>query len=775
VEPLSASLTSYVPRWVIKSLRERWVSEDRPFALKRRASALFLDVADFTEQTGKFASRGARGAEDLSTILNGCFSVLTDTINDYDGDIVAFAGDGLLVLWEEPDVRTAALLAASCALAFQDALSDWARSTQQDLRVRVSIEVGEVFLCRVGGVDARWHYLVAGSPIRLACAAYHKADIGKVILCPAARRAIGELCVGKIVDADFLEVTRVVAPMRGALSKSDKSFQPEELQFLLPKVVLDRANFGAGRWLAEFRRLTIVSIQLGNLGPDGNILDKLQKATLAIQNISARFEGTVLNILMNDKGISVILVFGLPPLGHSDDALRAIEAAWAVRRIHKSNDITASIGVATGRVFCGECGGHTRREYSILGQTINLSARLMVVAEDEVLCDLVTSTSIDRRITFSALGNVQLKGWTQPVPVYRPEAALGSQRQRIPGQIIGRDAERAILDKALRSLLNGAGQFVLVQGEAGIGKSRLLADLIERARSNDCNVYQGFATAIEKSTLYFAWREVLLQLIEVTANVDPAHVQEKLMAAISDEPQLLSWAPLLDDVIHVGFPQTELTQTIIGAARAASIEQVIVHLLRGSASRRPILLIFDDAHWFDDASMELLRSVTRRLPEILVVASRRSEESAQRFNVTFSVSQIVKLDGLSEDAVAELVRCRLGVASCPAELHDFVHRHAGGNPFFCEELLLALRIFRQEADRRRPRASSVERGRAAPGDHGQYRDGAAPRHAGLQGARRRLRQDRRPGMVALDAGLRRLDHEPPVGPGASVLRLRLRL
>jgi hypothetical protein len=269
----------------------------------------------------------------------------------------------------------------------------------------------------------------------------------------------------------------------------------------------------------------------------------------------------------------------------------------------------------------------------------------MVVAEDEVLCDLVTSTSIDRRITFSALGNVQLKGWTQPVPVYRPEAALGSQRQRIPGQIIGRDAERAILDKALRSLLNGAGQFVLVQGEAGIGKSRLLADLIERARSNDCNVYQGFATAIEKSTLYFAWREVLLQLIEVTANVDPAHVQEKLMAAISDEPQLLSWAPLLDDVIHVGFPQTELTQTIIGAARAASIEQVIVHLLRGSASRRPILLIFDDAHWFDDASMELLRSVTRRLPEILVVASRRSEESAQRFNVTFSVSQIVKLDG----------------------------------------------------------------------------------------------------------------------------------
>jgi hypothetical protein len=81
---------------------------------------------------------------------------------------------------------------------------------------------------------------------------------------------------------------------------------------------------------------------------------------------------------------------------------------------------------------------------------------------------------------------------------------------RIPGRIIGRDAERAILDNSLRGLLNGKGQFVIVQGEAGIGKSRLLADLIEKAGLNDCYVCQGFVTAIEKSPLYFAWREVLL-------------------------------------------------------------------------------------------------------------------------------------------------------------------------------------------------------------------------------------------------------------------------
>jgi len=692
VQPLSNAFAAYVPRWVTRSLDERWAAEGRPFSVKRRVAALFLDVADFSEKTGTFAARGARGAEDLSTILNGCFSVLTDTIDDYGGDVVAFAGDGLVVLWDEPDIRTAAVLATSCALAFQDALGNWARSTNHDLHVRVSIEIGEIFLCRVGGVDARWHYLVAGDPVRLACAAYHRADIGQVILCPAARDEIGELCAGKIVDDVFFQVTGVVAPIRSVPPKWDGRFQPEALRLLLPKVVLDRARFGEGRWLAEFRKLTIVSIRLGDLGPDDNLLDKLQNAIFATQKIAARFEGTILNIVTTDKGIHVTLVFGLPPLGHSDDALRAIEAAWAVRQALNSHEVMASIGVATGRLFCGEYGGQTRREYSILGQTINLSARLMVVAENEVLCDAITSTSVDSRVTFSALRSMRLKGWARPVPIYRPEAVLGPQGLRSPGDIVGRDAERAILGDALRSLLNHKGQLAVVQGEAGIGKSRLLADLIERAKSKGCHVYRGFATAIEQPTLYYAWRDVVLQLIGATSNLDPELVQKKVIAALADDPQLLGWMPLLDDVIHVGFAETELTQTITGSARASSIEQIIVHLLRRSVSSGPTVLIFEDQHWFDDASTALLRSVTRRLPEILAITSRRSNEGTPTFDSgALKVAQIVTLDALSEDAVAELVRRRLGVVSLPAELQEFVHRHAGGNPFFCEELLLALR------------------------------------------------------------------------------------
>jgi class 3 adenylate cyclase/tetratricopeptide (TPR) repeat protein len=691
VEQSGASLATYVPTWVISSLWNPRASDSAPFAMKRTGAVLFLDIADFAAQTGRFEARGARGAEDLSSILNGYFSILTDTINECGGDIVAFAGDGLLVLWDQLDVQAAALVATNCALAFQEALVKRANLQEQDLRLRVSIDVGEVLLCQVGGFDGRWRHLVVGNPVLRACAAYRKAGPGQVVLCPAAWAAVGDQCTGRVVDGSFLQVINSAPRSTGMPQSLSGNVPPETLRNLLPQVVMDRATFGDGRWLAEFRTLSIVSIKLGIVLENG-FLDKLQSTALTIQTLAARFEGHVLDILMSDKGIVSIIVFGLPPMRHSDDAMRAVEAAWTLRTNLTNAGVASSIGVATGRLFCGVCGGKARREYSVIGQTINLSARLMELAKDDVLCDGTTSTSLDRRIRFSSLGKVQIKGWIRPMAVYRPEAVPSPHRRKPLEEIFGRDVERAILAGALTDALGSRGRFLIVQGEPGIGKSQLLTDLVEKARSQNLFVCQGFAAAIEKSTLYFAWREPTLRLIGVAASAEPTRVQEKLVATLAGESQLLNWLPLLEDVVHVGLPPSGLTQSITGAARAACIEQLVIHLLKQSVLHRPTLLVFEDLHWFDDASAALLASVARRVPEILLVASRRSQDPAAVVQSrAFLDAQLLKLDALSAAAVADLVHCRLGVSVFPVELLDFVYRHGGGNPFFCEELLLALR------------------------------------------------------------------------------------
>ena len=685
---LNVDLAAFVPQWVITSLSERWGGQDSPFVVKRRIVALFADVADFSEQTGKFALRGVRGAEDLSAILNGCFSLLVEIIHAHAGDIVVFAGDGIAVVWEAIDERTAALRAVDCALALQDALRAWAHDADQDIRFRIAIEIGNASFNRVGGVEHLWRYLVTGAPVKLACANYRKGGVGQVILCPAARSAVGDLCIGEHLDDGLLKVTGVIVSAQSNALAAGQSYHTEDLEQLVPKVVLDRAFFGDSRWLAEFRNLSIISVQL----PEEDAFETLQQATFVIQTVSVRYEGTVLDLFTNDKGVSALIVFGLPPLGHSDNALRAVEAAMALRQNLVHVGIPASIGVATGRLFCGEYGGKARRHYSALGQAINLSARLMAVANSGILCDAATLSSVQRQVRFSSLGNVRLKGWPDPVPIYRPEAVLTRVKQASKHSLFGREMERQILGEALAAAASGEGQIIVIQGEAGIGKSKLLTDLVDQARANEYAVFRGGAIAIEKSTLYFPWREVLLQLIGVAANAPFAQIEYKVGAALSDVQQLAAWAPLLDDVVHAGLVQSALTQQITGAARASSIEQLVVHLLRRSASKRPTLLAVEDLHWFDNASLALLRGVALRAKEVLVIATSRSDEPiAVGADEEIAAARFVKLAAMSPAAIADVVRHRLGVASIPEDFGTFVYRHAGGNPFFCEELLLALR------------------------------------------------------------------------------------
>ncbi len=692
MQSVGVDLAAHAPRWVATALGRHAGAQQPPSTLKRNVFALFADVADFSGQTRKFALRGARGAEDLAALLNGCFSLLVEIIYAHRGDIIAFAGDGICAVWEESDVGAAGLLSVNCALALQHALRDWALSSEQDLRLRISIEAGEAFFSCVGGLEGQWRYLVTGAPLRLACAHNRRAGPGEVILSPKARSIVGDLCVGEIVEGEFLRVRSVAAAIRDEAEPPRVSLASEVLERLLPKVVLERSNYGGGNWLAEFRNLSIVGVQLADHDHDAALLRILQEATFAIQTVSARFEGMVLDVIPSEKGVNAFITFGLPPLGHRDDALRAVEAAMDLRESLAGGGLTASIGVSTGRLFCGEYGGKARRQYSVLGEAMNLAARLMAVAGDEIVCDAATSASLRGRVRFASLGDVELKGWLAPVPIYRPEAVLSPREPASDFALIGREEERQSLSEALDRVGAGEGQFIVIEGEAGIGSSRLMADLMERAHSREYSVYFGVATAIERSTLYFAWREVVLQLIGVAVAATPASIHETLLERIADAPRLGEWAPLLDDVIHVGLPQSALTQGIAGAARASNIEELVVHLVKQSAAREPTLLAFDNLQWFDDGSAALLRAVARRAPEILVAATASSDAPSPVFPDEAATGvRFVKLDALTAPVVAELVRQRLGVNAAPPELCEFVHRHAGGNPFFCEELLLALR------------------------------------------------------------------------------------
>lgn len=688
---LGVDIAPYVPGWIRASVAEAGSDDGAPSAKPRHAAVLLLDIAGFTEITDRLAQQGERGAEQLSELLNACFAILTDVVDAHGGDIATFTGDGFLALWEASEYARAGHIAAQCALALREAMDNWARSSNSGLRQRISVDVGRVYYCKLGGYGGAWRYAVVGTPFQNVGLAYRKARVGQVLLCGPAWRAIAEHCDGEPRDGVFDLGRLNSAPEVKPLPPIPEIAAPE-YRSLVPAVVLDRLGMGTPRWLAEFRNVSVLYVNFLGANFDEDVVNFLQPCISVVQRVASGLDGAIFGVWMDDKGICAALVFGAPPVAHEEDPLRAIEAGLRIQEELRRCSVRASIGIGSGKLFCGDYGGRSRRDYGVIGPAMNTAARLMEIADGGVLCDAATAQAVEGRVGFAVMQPKYIKGRTTPAQLYRPIGILKRQQAHYFGEVVGRDNERRELRATLDRVRAGTGGLVIVQGEPGIGKSRLLSDLATVAHDEGVLTAQGYASAIDKSTPYFAWRQVLLALIEADPDAGNRPPKDLLAARLLREPTLISWLPLLNDIVPIAAAETPLTEQITGAARAASIEALVVGLLLHSGNS-PRIIIFEDLHWFDEASLNLLMSVIRRLPQLLVVASRRSPESMAATEARLATRRIleISLGELPADAVAEIIRRRLRASVISSALVSFVQGRAGGNPFYCEELVSALR------------------------------------------------------------------------------------
>ncbi len=320
----------------------------------------------------------------------------------------------------------------------------------------------------------------------------------------------------------------------------------------------------------------------------------------------------------------------------------------------------------------------------------------MVAAKDEVLCDRCTREADRGRLLFESLPPIRVKGKQEPVAIYRPSASLlASCRLRLP--LVGRAAERHLLAEKLERLFQeGAGGVVAVEGEAGIGKSRLLEDLRDCAVEKGATVLEGAGDAVEKSSPYRAWRDAFSQLFALDAlgeSADKTARQNQVNAQLRSRPEWLRKAPLLNAVLPLNFPENELTQQLIGQMRADNTRELLLDLLQEQAKASPLLLILEDAQWMDSASWALARLVAERVRGLLlVIATRPLPEASQYRQILRSPQALhLHLEALPSSDTVTIACQRLGVARVPEPLAALIREKAQGNPFFCEELVYALR------------------------------------------------------------------------------------
>ena len=416
-----------------------------------------------------------------------------------------------------------------------------------------------------------------------------------------------------------------------------------------------------------------------------------------------RYGGLLHELGVDDKGLVAVLLFGLRQT-HEDQGQRALRAAVAVQTALAGAGIRASIGVASGRVYCGVVGDARRSELAVVGDPMNHAARLMQAAGGGLLCDPATAAeaSARRAFAFAPVPGLALKGvpadWIAQRPSPRDGAAAPADpttRGPTPAPL-GRDAEWArlaiVLDVVRRP---EQGAAALLEGDAGIGKSALLAAAVSEAGRLGAALLRVQGQALEQVSPYHAWRGATAQLLGVDLAADRSVQMTRLQMALAADADAATLGPLLAAVLPHAPPPTAAVEALDAQARAERLRELLLSMVARAAAAVPLVVVVEDAHWLDSASWALLHAMaTRKLPLVVLMSSRPLEAEARAALVHWleaSGAQALALGPLSRQACGELMRRKLGVRALSEGVESLVHGRAAGHPFFTEELVLALR------------------------------------------------------------------------------------
>ncbi len=693
-------LSAYLPRD-----RRRALATGRPLADRAAGAVLLADLAGFTPLADALTSSlgPQRGAEELTRLLNAVYDALIGQVHRYGGSVVSFIGDAVVGWFAGDD----GLRAAACGLGMQEAMGPFAAvalpgGERACLSMKAGVAAGPVRRFLVGEPHLD---LLAGATLERMGQAEQVARQGEVVVAPETARQMGD----QVALAEWRSGFGVVAGLAVEVpptpwpEAAEEGLTAEQLRpYLLPPVY-ERLLAGQGEFLADLRPAVALFLRFAGLDYEqeeaGAQLDAFVRW---VQGVLARCGGHLLQLTVGDKGSFLYAAFGALE-AHEDDAGRALAAAAELGQVPPELGFVTGvhIGLSRGRVRAGAYGSGSRRSYGAIGPEAVVACRLMEGAPvGEAWCSPSLYAAAEGQWAFERLAAVDLKGVAEAVAVYRPLGRVRGRGARVESALVGRRGELEAMTRLLAEAQTGQRRVLLLEGEAGIGKSRLLAELRRLAQQQGVAWLEGTGQSIEQGTPYRAWRDLLAALFGLDEGMGPAERRRVVQGRVAVvDPALAARAPLLNDVLRLELPETELTRSFDPQLRHESLTALVVELLRAAAAERPLAVVLEDGHWLDSLSWELALAVARALyegPVLLALALRPLEETGPpEYSALAGLegAAVVRLEGLPPEETVALAAARLGIApeGLPAEVAGLIGGRAGGNPFFAEELAYVLR------------------------------------------------------------------------------------
>lgn len=689
-------------------------------------AALFADLSGFTPLTEGLtqALSPRKAAERLAQQITRLYDTLTALVDRWHGSVVGFAGDAIMA-WFDDQHGEAAERAIACALAMQQSMPDVSVLTlpngvSHSLALKVSIACGPARRLVVGNAHIQQFDILAGATLHEVAAIEHLARPNEVLISEtvAARLGLDLASLSWLSDSEGVRGTLITSldttPTPDPWSAGvGETLQPELLQPWILPAIYERYQQGLSDFLSELRPAVPMFIRFASLNYDDDEAagTYLNEFICAAQQIINRYGGTLLQITIGDKGSSVYAVFGAP-ISHENDASRAVLAALELHQLAGRQLVIAplQIGIAQGILLVGAYGTEPSRTYAAMGDAVNVAARLMMAAgPGETLVTDRIHGLVANVVELEVRVPLRLKGKAQAQPVsavLAPRVRRGIQLEEPHYQLpmIGRRAEREQIGQILNEVATGRGQIVGISGEAGQGKSRLVAEAIRMAHMQGYTSYGGACLSIGKHMPYVVWESIWQSFFEVLPDSADRELAERLRKQLELlVPNRVESLPLLGSLLGVALPDNQFTQGLEPQDRQHALHALLRDCLVAAARaelfpQQKILLVLEDIHWIDELSYLLLMDVVRvisDLPVLIIVAYRSNPEYQIDLQRLFDLPywRSISIDGLNHEDAADFIKMKLEQPDKNASMEfvdDFIQKlliRTQSNPFYLEELL----------------------------------------------------------------------------------------
>jgi class 3 adenylate cyclase/tetratricopeptide (TPR) repeat protein len=674
-------LDRLVPRIVLD-----WVTDepDRRWRVVE-GTMVFADISGFTALSEKLATRGRIGTEELVETLSRVFAGMLDITANRGGQLLKFGGDALLVLFTGTDhARQAASAAVEMRQDLRRASEIPTSVGKLKLKISIGAHSGSFHLFLVGD---RYRQLVVGGPdTTIAMNSESAAEAGQIVVSEAMAALLGRGSTKPRDDGELMVTWRKGAVDRVSPPQS-RSTDAEAARRVTPPIIASVLEHGAPDPVHRIATMGFFKFKgtdqrLEADGPDG-LADALHE-TLNIAQAAFEAEDIALLYVDVDANGGKLFCSSGVPLTSEDDEGRMLRAARSI--IDANPPLPLHVGIHRGHVFAGELGAPDQAVFSIMGDTVNTAARIMVTAGPGVIHAHPAVLEAARvRYDTEPEGPFTFKGKALPQVVYRVGDELGPKDTNDGHglQFHGREAELGAVRNRIEAVADGHGGVVTLVGAAGLGKSRLVREALG---SDHPRVVDMHAEPYGASNSYRVVRDPLRSLFGLSGT-DPSALGGQLRAIVTTTaPQLEPFLPLLGDALQLALPSTVESDSISAQFRADRTADVVLELI-AAIHDEPLVFVAEDMQWADDASAHLLgriASAAQSHPWMLI-SLRRDDQGG----FVTALGEHLLIEPLPDDVVRALAISATEAAPLRPHEIDLVVTRANGSPLFVSELITA--------------------------------------------------------------------------------------